>query len=400
MATARQRNRGRRLGFWLLLAALIHAEALLVIGVSLYFYAPRNADLTKGGEGQQIEISTLDDETARRILAELEREEEKAEEEKTKKEIEAQQPPGQVVDLAKPLEEKRPDNARFAAEYDSTVKKETRKYGRFDMKARQGDAAGEADQTRPASPASPPVQPSPPGTRTRGAMAMKTAGEARGRTQVQSPPPEPARAAVAGEDGPPQTQDPEGALAPGGKVEPRPRMATPSPGGQAGSPSQFAPNLPALVPSQQQVARAISSGTEDHLQDIDDGDETALNSKKWKFSVFFNRVKQQVREHWRPAEVYRRRDPTGAIYGSKDRYTLLRVQLKPDGSLANVVLETPSGVEFLDDEAIEAFKQAQPFPNPPPQLVESTSGMINFRFGFYFEISGSPKFKIFRYNSM
>jgi TonB family protein len=158
---------------------------------------------------------------------------------------------------------------------------------------------------------------------------------------------------------------------------------------------------PALLPSEQQLARAIGSGTEDYLKDIDDGEETALNAKKWKFASFFNRVKQQVRDHWRPAEEYRRRDPTGAIYGQKNRYTLLRVQLKPDGSLANGALELPSGIEFLDDQAIEAFKQAQPFPNPPKQLVDGDSGFINFRFGFFFELSGSsPQFKVFRYNSM
>ena len=79
---------------------------------------------------------------------------------------------------------------------------------------------------------------------------------------------------------------------------------------------------------------------------------------------------------------------------------MLRVQLKPDGTLANVALEQASGVEFLDDEAIEAFKQAQPFPNPPKQLVDSGSGLINFRFGFFFELSGSPLMKIFKYGNM
>ena len=34
------------------------------------------------------------------------------------------------------------------------------------------------------------------------------------------------------------------------------------------------------------------------------------------------------------------------------------------------------------------------------QLVDAESGLINFRFGFFFELSGSPRFKIFRYNSM
>jgi TonB family protein len=352
----------------------------------LYFYAPRNADLAPG---ESIDISTVDDETARKYLAELDKMEEQAKEEEKKKEIETKQSPGQVVDLPKPAEEQRPDNAKFASEYDSKVAKETRKYGRFDLHSRQGDAAGEQEQSKPAAAPSPPP----------GALAMRTPGRP-SRPSPQAPAPRPATQTPPSQNeaSPPVPEDPEGALPPSSASE-RP-VLTPQPSPPNGGPRVPPGASPALLPSQQQLARAIGSGTQDHLKDIDDGDETALNAKKWKFASFFNRVKAQVREHWRPADVYRRRDPTGSIYGNKDRYTLLRVQLKPDGSLANVVLETPSGVEFLDDEAIEAFKQAQPFPNPPPQLVDASSGMIDFRFGFYFEISGAPRFKIFRYNSM
>ena len=291
-----------------------------------------------------------------------------------------------MVDLAKPQEEKRPDKARFASDYDVTVEKETKKFGRFDQKARQGDSAGDAEVTRPATPATPPSKP--------GALAMRSPGPAAKPVQAR-----PATPAQTGESGSAAAMDPDGVLPAGAPGERRP--AAPAVAATPGGNGPAAPTgAPMLTPSQQQIARAIGSGTQDHLKDIDDGDETSLNSKKWKFASFFNRVKAQVREHWRPADVYRRRDPTGSIYGSKDRYTLLRVQLKPDGSLANVALETPSGVEFLDDEAIEAFKEAQPFPNPPGQLVDNGSGMIDFKFGFYFEIGGATRFKAFRYNSM
>src|SRR5687767_1433481 len=140
-------NKARRLGFWLLLALIIHAEALVVIGLGLYFYAPRQGDLdarmaAAGPGGESIEIASIDPETAQKLLAELDRLEEQAKEEQAKKEREAKDAPGQVVDLPKPIEEKRPDQAKFAAEYDSSTAKETRKYGRFDQKARQGDSAG------------------------------------------------------------------------------------------------------------------------------------------------------------------------------------------------------------------------------------------------------------------
>ena len=107
-------------------------------------------------------------------------------------------------------------------------------------------------------------------------------------------------------------------------------------------------------------------------------------------------MKRQVAEHWHPDEVYRQRDPTGAVYGRRNRYTELRIQLKPDGRLSNVALAQPSGLEFLDDEAVEAFKEAEPFPNPPRQLIEN--GTINFGFGFLFDLNGPPQMRWFRYN--
>jgi len=152
-----------------------------------------------------------------------------------------------------------------------------------------------------------------------------------------------------------------------------------------------------LMPTPAQLARAVGSGTQDALKDVDDGEETALNSKKWKFASFFNRVKKQVQEQWRPDDVYRRRDPNGSIYGRTSRLTIVRVQLKPNGHLVGVDLEQPSGLEFLDDEAMRAFRAAQPFPNPPAQLVES-DGTIRFQFGFLFELSGVSKPLLFKYN--
>jgi TonB family protein len=402
-----KRSRRQRLSYWLLLAAAIHFELLIAAGVILYYKAPRNADLAAlaaaAAESESIEITTLDDETARRLLAEIEveqeREEEQKREEERKKEEEAPDAPGQTVDLAKPVEEKRPDKARFAAEYDSTVEKETRKYGRFDQKARQGTRGGEDDVTRPPTPEQA-AQEARPGAAQPGALAMRTPGPKSQNPGPNAPPAPPQSATGAGEEpSPADPPDPEGIRAPGGSKL-QLQAPTPPGGGQPGGMPSAVPGMAALLPNQQQIARAIGSGTEDHLKDVDEGDETALNAKKWKFASFFNRVKAQVREHWKPADVYRRRDPTGAIYGNKDRYTLLRVQLKADGSLASVALEQPSGIEFLDDEAIEAFKSAQPFPNPPKQLVEASTGLIDFKFGFYFELSGTPQMKVFRYNSM
>jgi TonB family protein len=387
-----QRRKGSSLGRWAALAVLIHLQLLLVAGVVLHIWAPRDADILAArqraaaeGPAEPIAVSTVDDATARRLIADMERLEEKAQEEKAKKEEESSKAPGQVVDLARPREEKRPENARFAAEYDSSVEHETRKYGRFDPNELQR-SRGESDRNR-AAVSEQAGSPKPPGSA--GALAMRM----HRRLNALSTPGDPDKAP--GETGEqyPGPLDPEGLFALSGGGGPRRAQSQARAGEPLLSPGL---GLAPLMPSEEEVAHAVGSGTQDHLRDVDEGEETALNAKRWRFATFFNRVKEQVRDHWKPVEEYRRRDPTGAIYGAQDRLTQVHVQLRADGSLAKVSLSQTCGVDFIDDTAIEAFKQAQPFPNPPHQLVQA-SGLIDFDFGFYLEISGAPRVRFLKY---
>jgi len=139
-------------------------------------------------------------------------------------------------------------------------------------------------------------------------------------------------------------------------------------------------------------AASGSMATDDVLKDIKPGKSTLLNADKYKFSDFFYRVKDAVRRKWHPNAVYRRRDPSGKLYGVKDRHTVLRVTLDARGRLKKLVTRKHSGLDFMDAEARSAFKRAQPFPNPPTGLVRD--GKVRFDFGFYFEISsGRSKFR-------
>ena len=132
--------------------------------------------------------------------------------------------------------------------------------------------------------------------------------------------------------------------------------------------------------------------TTDHLPDIEDGDSTVLNANRYKYADFFLRVKSAVEKHWKPVDVYRRRDPTGRAYGVKDRYTLLRVTLNDRGEVLRLLTTRNSGLDFMDAEAKSAFERAQPFPNPPDGLV-NTKNEVVFEFGFYFEITGGTRFR-------
>jgi TonB family protein len=322
--------------------------------------------------GDSIAVDAVDEQAAREILADLERREEEARKEEEKKEIESTKAPGQVVDLEKPRQEVRPDQAKFAAEHDSTVERQTRRITSGEGPTRPAQLAmrAPAEQAQP-QPPSRPSQPSPP-----------------------SPPRAPAAPARPGASLSGQDVETEAGPPPGPDQREATPGAPPSPGATPPRPAAVA-----LMPTQETIARAIGGGSADHLPDIDEGDDTALNAKKWKFASFFNRVKEQIRQHWRAASEYRKRDPTGELYGGRARFTLLRVQLKPDGSLSDVYLEKGSGVDFLDDVAVEAVKEAQPFPNPPQQLVDQT-GLISFRFGFIVDVEGGAKLKVYRYSSM
>jgi hypothetical protein len=397
MTSSARSKRGKRKSIlrWLALAVIVHAEIIGLAALVLYFWAPRQADLDAmrreaAARGEPISISTVDEDTARRIIADLERQEEKAKAEQVKKEEESVKAPGQVVDLARPRDERRPDEARFAAEYDSWVEKETKRYGKFDPSAQQR-RAGETDPAKSSPALTPNPSEFPPSP---GPLAMRSPADERrsaltrpqyGEMANESP--------QAGSDERMPSDDPEGAFSRAGGGSPRLRGSEAREGGGQ-------PGLYGLLPTEEQIARSVGSGTQDHLEGIDDGAETALNAKRWVYATFFNRVKERVRDHWKPAEEYQRRDPTGRIYGAEDRYTLLQVALKADGSLAKVSVVHTCGLDFLDDTAVEAFKEAQPFINPPRKLVEDGHGMVSFAFGFYFEVSGAPRMKLFRYKSM
>ncbi|RMH41795.1 MAG: energy transducer TonB [Deltaproteobacteria bacterium] len=291
---------------------------------------------------------------------------------------------GQVVDIPAPAVERRPDHYDYLAEYDSTVDRQTVRRGAFDERGRASSPPSREPAEAPRAPAAASSE-----AGGDGALSMRRPG-APGR-----PAPAASAAATAGFD----RVAPDGiGAATRGEVQPRPPWGPAGDGGEGGAGARPGPpgGGPNLTPTPELIER-VAGGTMDHLPGVEEGETTALNTRKFKYATFFNRVKRQVAQNWHPEEVYRRRDPTGNIYGVKDRITVLTVSLTRDGALDEVVVSKPSGVDFLDEEAIQAFRLAQPFPNPPTGLVDDGTGRITFRFGFAFEIERGSGWRIFRY---
>jgi TonB family protein len=89
---------------------------------------------------------------------------------------------------------------------------------------------------------------------------------------------------------------------------------------------------------------------------------------------FVSRVTSHVAPHWRPDLL---RAPAEGV-------TVLQLRLRRDGSLANVVVEKSSGLDFLDEEAMGAVLMSAPFLDamPAPPALLDRSGTIAFSVAF------------------
>jgi TonB family protein len=113
--------------------------------------------------------------------------------------------------------------------------------------------------------------------------------------------------------------------------------------------------------------------------------DAELASRRRVYKSFFDRFKREVRQNWSPATVWKHVDPTGTLYGSKERVTKVRVSLSPKGELANILVVSSSGSAELDEEGLRAIRVSAPFPDPPDGLIEKDN-LITFEFSFYFEL--------------
>jgi TonB family protein len=139
-----------------------------------------------------------------------------------------------------------------------------------------------------------------------------------------------------------------------------------------------------LMPSVQELERYNGAAFNDHLDDIEEDAQTRLNTFQWKHATYFNRIKQSVSQVWSPDRQIKRYDPQGTLFGQRDRYTVVNVTLDREGVVTEVNIKTESGLDYLDEEAVRTFKKAGPFPHPPVAMFGKNS---TFRFAFGFHVS-------------
>jgi TonB family protein len=283
------------------------------------------------------------------------RDAEQSEQAKPEDEEEETTPPEQLVDLDYLERERRPDDAKYVSEFDNDPDRELRAPKNRRGRPAGGDHPDAQDEQQPSSP------------RQRAGVALPLGG----------------REALSGDEASSKRgESPE-------RGDDRPESDTTKP--QTLSP-RGARGLPDSLRKEWG-----SPGTHDALEDdMDIADGNNLKTKRFRHASFFNRVRNSVAQHWHPEVVHAANDPEGRVHGTKTRKTLLSISLNPDGSLHKVRLAKSSNVDYLDEEAIRAVRQAAPFVNPPDDLV-GHHGYIEFGFGFIFEIHGGRR--IFRYRN-
>ncbi|MFY1825449.1 energy transducer TonB family protein [Myxococcus fulvus] len=304
-------------------------------------------------------------------------------------------PEGQVVDLAPGNEQEAPD-AKYLAEHNNRVDKETRAreqtpFYRNAMPQRTAPQKQDGADVEPTAPRIAGNNGMGNDDRPLAEGGQKFAFEIpdihkKNEVKVKSDPTSPGGVAVNN-----QTESDE--LTGNSK---RLRIQPGTGGEEEGSAGRVgSPGIAALMPSRTAMDKVLGAAPNDHLKDVDEGDGTLLNSREWKYASFFNRVKQSVGMHWNPNESLRRRDPTGRTYTGRDRHTLLEITLDEKGRITDIQVQKSSGLDFLDMEAVSSFQRAQPFPNPPPGLLGDDS-RVRFEFGFFLEMGGGPRMRLFR----
>ena len=164
--------------------------------------------------------------------------------------------------------------------------------------------------------------------------------------------------------------------------------------------------MPSFRPSAPQVnAQELGSGggegpsaTDDHLKDVKTGMQTLLSTREFLYYSYYNRIRSKLGQYWQPKirEKMERIVKQGRSIASEgDKITRIIIVLDGKGILQKVQILGSAGVSDLDEAAVEAFRAAAPFPNPPKGMVD-VDGTIKIRWDFILEANASTLFDAVR----
>ena len=147
-----------------------------------------------------------------------------------------------------------------------------------------------------------------------------------------------------------------------------------------------------IIASKEAATKGIRSGdrlkigpsmNNDFIEDVKLGDFTRLNTTEYKYFGFYDRIRQRLEQFWGNSLQEKARKlhaRGGRLPAGENKITALKVTIDKKGNITNVSIKNTSGIIELDEAAIESFRQAGPFPNPPKGMMEN--GYAEIEWGF------------------
>jgi len=116
---------------------------------------------------------------------------------------------------------------------------------------------------------------------------------------------------------------------------------------------------------------------------LEEGEETWLQAREFKYATYINRMRQGIGQQWYPRvrDAVRQRDPDGSIYLYKERTVVLGLTIDTDGKVKDLSVMQSSSIDFFDRVAVASVRAAQPFPNPPRGMFHA-EGEVRIPFFF------------------
>ncbi len=269
---------------------------------------------------------------------------------KTAEEI---KPDGQIVEQnEKPLNDEKPDDAKFLSKNNQRVEKQTKaeNSGKFKNATERGKPSEEVSQNPNSEKAQAPEKSELKPDHVKQAKAHEEKLEKNANRKLLT--------SEFGEHAVPKLSD----LKPDFKPDPNVFV-----GGDKGG--------------------ADASATDDHIKDVATGMQTLLSTREFIYYTYYNRIKDRLRQYWEPKikeKVGKILRQGRTIASTSEKITKIVIILNDKGTLERIQVVGPSGLEDLDDAAVEAFRAAAPFPNPPKGIIEG-DGKIRIRWDFILE---------------
>lgn len=134
-----------------------------------------------------------------------------------------------------------------------------------------------------------------------------------------------------------------------------------------------------------------TAATDDKLN-VDRGERTLLSTREYKFFGYYQRIKELLRQYWKPNIEHQmaRLWGKGKQVKEDELTTRVLVLLDEAGKISKISKLASSGYIELDDAAIQAFQTAAPFPNPPKAMLDE-DGFVRINWDFILTTENSPR---------